>query len=721
MPYEEYLASASTSAYASTTFSQSSVNSLSTTFYAVTVVGGETTTAVAGLYFSQSYTRDSRSTTYSYSDEFGSASSSASYQSQGVSSSEESYGPQSYSISSSESSLAVNKYGDNIGASGGTLAATASWTATGSWNADLSSFDAEGKGENGYIGSYTAADAFTTVNIVDTGSSTFTIEPALKSYYFAAITSTTTSSVNLRKTTESTSTFYGPLQSGSTTYTYIRSTQVSHVLSDIKTTINDSKLFWSVEGQSRTFNIEWLGYSGGGAQNLGLVYTETGENKDISEYATVLMETDLFTSSNKNESFSFGPSFSGSYNGTVYTLTYDSTTLTALVTTATELSRESVETIDFFTYGFIKTYTAVRTLPVPIVSVEELELTSASMQSVATNSSNTAQYVISGVSYSAVQEILTTSEFTQFFWLQALSKATSSTLRGLFNTTASYSYRRNVTANAGSGRSYTFAPTFTNSLLSIRTPESSNPDTFYTEEATFGSFAQPSYTQVFTNYSPSEASLVFLALVALNTEENIGFRETKDAGPYPSWISVYNGTFGVDRASSTNSSVTVFQSSSYSSGVATSVYQTVSYFVGNNPDSATTRSTSIVISLEGSATSVSRLVRTKAENLTSAYMSGVSYLPSIPISGSNLVFTHGLQSSAFYNIGRMLINASTTGRSTFANSATSTSPASVSKMTNPIFRNKIRIDSTYNYSETGSNSFSVPLLRYSNVTNATSP
>ena len=33
MPYEEYLASASTSAYASTTFSQSSVNSLSTTFY----------------------------------------------------------------------------------------------------------------------------------------------------------------------------------------------------------------------------------------------------------------------------------------------------------------------------------------------------------------------------------------------------------------------------------------------------------------------------------------------------------------------------------------------------------------------------------------------------------------------------------------------------------------------------------------------------------------
>ena len=169
MPYEEYLASASTSAYASTTFSQSSVNSLSTTFYAVTVVGGETTTAVAGLYFSQSYTRDSRSTTYSYSDEFGSASSSASYQSQGVSSSEESYGPQSYSISSSESSLAVNKYGDNIGASGGTLAATASWTATGSWNADLSSFDAEGKGENGYIGSYTAADAFTTVNIVDTG------------------------------------------------------------------------------------------------------------------------------------------------------------------------------------------------------------------------------------------------------------------------------------------------------------------------------------------------------------------------------------------------------------------------------------------------------------------------------------------------------------------------------------------------------------------------
>ena len=718
MPYQQYLAVASTSAYVLTTLSQSSTTSGRTIFSAIseTTESGANTGAVAGIYSYTSSTIMSGSYTYFQSDEFGSGSNSGSYQSQGVSFSEESYGPQSYSISSSESNLAINKYGDPLGASGATLSVTYSWTATGSWNADSSSFDSEGKGVNVYIGLYTATAEGTAENIVDTGSYSFTVTPSLLPYFFAITTSTTNSSVNLRKTTESTSTFYGPIGSSSTTYTYIRTTQVSHVLSDIKTTISDSRIFWAAEGRSRTFNIEWLGYSGSGAQNLGLVYTETGVNKDISEYAAVLMETDSFTSSNQNESFSFGPSFGDSYNGTVYTLTYDSTTLTALVTTVTELSRESVETIDFFTYGFLKTYTTVRTLPVPIISVEELELTSASMKSVDANY-NTAQYAVSGVSYSAVQEILTTSSFTQFFWLQALSKVTSSTLRGLVNTTASYSYRFNTIGNKGNGRSYTFAPTFTNSLLSIRTPESSNPDTFYTEEATFGSFAQPSYTQVFTNYSPSEASLVFLALVALNTEEDIAFRETKDAGAYPSWISVYNGTFGIDRASSTNQSVTVFQSSSYSSGVTTSVYQTISYFVGNNPDSATTRSTSIVISLQGSTTSVSRLVRTKAENLTSAYISGVSYLPSIPISGSNLVFTHGLQSGASYNIDRMLINAYTTGRSTFANSATSTFPASVSKMTNPIFRNKIRIDSTYAFFETGSNSFNVPLLRYSNVIN----
>jgi hypothetical protein len=279
-------------------------------------------------------------------------------------------------------------------------------------------------------------------------------------------------------------------------------------------------------------------------------------------------------------------------------------------------------------------------------------------------------------------------------------------VRSFITTTASYSYRSNTYGitidNAGNpnGRSYTFAPVFVQSSLVVRSPVSSNPDTFYTEVASFASFADPSYTSPYTGYLPPACSLVFVNLIALN--------DTAEEGKYPSWISVYDGTFsGNDRATTSLESVTVNQSSSYVGVGSTNVYQTINYFIANNTNSLTTKTTSVAMVLNGVGSSVSRLIRTKVDNLDSAYIN--SYLPPISLDGLNVVFTKGLQTTAGYNINKLLMNAYTTAKSTFADSATSSFPVSKSSMN--LHRNKIRIDRGYNiYPQ--NNSFQIGLLRY---------
>ena len=240
-------------------------------------------------------------------------------------------------------------------------------------------------------------------------------------------------------------------------------------------------------------------------------------------------------------------------------------------------------------------------------------------------------------------------------------------------------------------------------------PEVSNPDTFYTEKASFASFAEPNYSTAYKNYSPADCSLVFLALIPLNTDASDYNDNEKDK--YPSWISVYNGTFTGDRATTSLSSVTINQSSSYVGSGSTNVYQTISYFIENNSASQTTRTRSIPMALQDEASSVSRLARTKAENLDSAYIN--AYLPSIPIEGSNVFFTQGLQAEASYNMDRLLLNAYTTALSTFAESATSSFPISTSFFS--IYykggRNKIGIDRKYG-DNLPFNSWNQPLLRY---------
>jgi hypothetical protein len=314
------------------------------------------------------------------------------------------------------------------------------------------------------------------------------------------------------------------------------------------------------------------------------------------------------------------------------------------------------------------------------------------------------------VSYSYLQIISTTSNYTQFVEISGLNIATSLSVRSIVTTTASRTDRGNQWEVVGDfngnlvGKSYSFAPVFQQSALAIRSPEYTNPDTFYTEKASFASFAEPNYSIAYNGYSPANCSLVFLALVALNTE---GYYE---GGHYPSWISVYDGTFGYDIASTSNQSVTVSQSSLYAGSGATNVYQTITYFIGNNANSQTTRTISVAMSLANSASSVSRLVRIKAENLDSAYSNPfLPYLPTISLNPYNVVFTQGLQGSASYNIDKLLMNAYTVSQSTFAGSATSSFPISFNTDYFYLLRNKITINSVY---DNQFNSFNTPLQQF---------
>ena len=713
MPYEQYLASANTSPYNISTYTaNSSTSGVTSTVIIDALVSitqtqyvstGANSTAVAGIYGLTQGGISQQLNSYSYADPNTALFASNSGGQTSINEYRTIYGNESYSASGSELYAEAGDGRDVDGNSAGqyTVSST-SYSATGSWNSALSSFDGSGGRTT------TSSFSFYLNTFISSGgtSGSSTWSPNLIGYYFGKITSITSLSVDLLKTTESTATFYGPLEGSETTYTYVYPTTIEHTFTNIKT-LKDSKFFWDVEYQSKTFNIEWLGYAERGAQALGLVYSTTAESKVISEYATILMETDSFSSSNERESFLYGGAFSGDNDGASYTITYDIITTTAVESQTTLLAKELYSTINFFSYGFISTYTTGTTIYTAGTSSETVELISYEKQFVFTYdaSANT----LAGVSYSAVQTISTTSNFTQFVELSGLNKATSFIVRSFVTTTAPYTYRSNtygVTIDGNGnpdGRSYSFAPVFPPSALVIRSPESSNPDTFYTEKASFASFAEPNYSTAFREYSPAKASLVLLALVPLN--------DTAEEGKYPSWISVYDGTFsGNDREQSTLESVTAYQSSSYVGSGATNVYQTITFFIDNNSDSQTTKTTSIAMSLSNSASSVSRLVRTTAENLDSAYE--FSFLPSISLVGVDVVFTQGIHSNASYNIDKMLLNEYITAKSTFAGSVSSSFPISVSAMLN-IYRNKFRIDKTYD--EGGYNSFAVQLLQFGAV------
>jgi len=734
MPYQQYLTSASTSSYASRTFSSSQSSPALATltsstfsaeagcgpFGAYGIISYSSTTAVG---YSSGGGQQAEGGLYSYS-RIGTGSTAA-FNSfnlvwapatnplcTGGEVPADTSGLVSGNSGATDSESVITIFGDGaITISGdylidntnqdGRASQKTAYSFTASWNATSSQFD--GSGEVSYTDFYSNSD--TVVNNTDTAP----YNPSLPAYFGNYKTETTTLQVALRKTTEEIATFYGPLEDSEATYTRIVYTDTQTTLSSIKTINQDSKVYWDVQGLSQSFKIEWIGYSSGGDQNLGLVYTGTAVSKDISEYAKILMETDSFSSSNQRNVFSFGSAFTNENFQDSYTLTYDIITTSEVASQTTTLERASIGIINSFLYGFIKTNTANATIYTAGTSTESVELVSSSQRFIYTY--DTSVVAVSGASYSEVQAISTTSNFTKFVELSGLNKATSFVVRSFVTTTAPYTYRTNVygiTVDAGGnpdGRAYSFAPIFPQSALVIRSPESTNPDTFYTEKASVASFAEPSYSTAYKNYSPADCSLVLLALVALNTEGSWGWA---DGSQYPSWISVYDGTFAGDRASTSNQSVTVSQSSSYVGTGATNVYQTITYFIENNPNSQTTRTKSVAMALANSASSVSRLARTAVENLDSAYIN--SYLPSIPLNASDVFFTQGLQGNASYNMDKLLLNAYTTAKSTFAGSATSSFPISVSNMPFNIYRNKIRIDSAYDAVDY--NSFNRGLLRY---------
>jgi hypothetical protein len=736
MPYEQYLASAATSSYGSRTFSSSELFPAFATAVSNTRSGdGDCGPNEGGsLSFSETNAsgyssgggQQAQGGLYSYSRRAtGSTAASGSFalnwaggggctlvpeNTSGLNSGN-SGATDSESVATAFGSDAITISGDSLlnnTNQDGQASQKTAYSFTASWNPASSQFD--GSGKVSYTDFY--SNTYTAVN----NTATAPYNPVIPQYFINRIATTRTLSTFIRKTKTSTGYAYDAIESTDVTYVNIVTDYTSTVFSSIKTTTFGSTVYWNVQGLSQTFNIEWLGYAGGGAQNLGLIYTSTGESKDISEYATILIETDSFSSSNQRDVFSYGSSFSNEFAEDTYTLTYDIITNSEALTQTTTLQIEPLSLIDSFYYGFIKSNTANTIFYTAGKSSESVELTSTSAGFVFTY--NTIGYTVSGVSYTGVQTISTTSNFTQFVELSGLNKATSFVVRGFVTTTAPFTYRNNAAGATAAdlfgtpdGRLYSFAPVFRQSALAIRTPQESNPDTFYTEKASFASFADPDYSIAYNGYSPADCSLVFLALVPLNSPDGY------EGGQYPSWISVYNGTFAGDRASTSNQSVTVSQSSSYVASGATNVYQTISYFIGNNPASQTTRTKSVAMALVNAAGSVSRLARTEAENLDSAYgrvntdgeiTFHYSHLPLIPIDGSNVLFTQGLQAGASYNIDRLLINAYTISQSTFASPAVSSFPVSVSGMS-PIQRNKFRIDKVYDGSF---NSFNVGLFQY---------
>jgi len=506
---------------------------------------------------------------------------------------------------------------------------------------------------------------------------------------------TITTDIELRLTTTQQKTYYGPLASSTTSYSEITTTN-SLVEGLTKKVISLVSYFIVGQG-NRTYTDNYDYYDRIQGQELLAIYTTSALSEQISSYGTVIHRTESFSATRSAEAIAYVTGDATSSGTESYTLTFDNITTANVLSTLTTLQRLTGSTINFFTYGYIRSSTTT------------FNVTTANTQS--NTSSFTFQASVAGeggfastASLTYLAHKTTISQITSYREISGLSKADSFLVRVLGNSLTTITLANGVQTSA---TNVTLAPaplTF-NTFFGSTFDQVSKVGTFYTERATFASFATPSYTQAFKNYSPEGLSLFLLALIALN--------DTAEQGAYPSSISIYDGTFtsSRDRQSTTLLSVTVNQSSS-SSGLNTSAYQTVTFNSGNNTNSSTTKTTSIVLSLVSQASSDIRLVRTYAENITSLFT--LSYLPTMPLDGARVVYTSGLQGDASYNINRLMINAYTTNQSTFAESATSTFPASVSYLSNSSggTANLITISKFYEFSGGGADNIAVSLQQF---------
>ena len=551
---------------------------------------------------------------------------------------------------------------------------------------------------------FTNSDFWSAYAIVSYSDSTTNYLSTLDPYFefgapdfveiYAATTITT--DIGLRVTTTQQQTYYGPIEGSSRTYSQSTTTVAS--VSGLTNKILSLVSYFIVGAGNRSYTEHYDYFERGGGQDLLALYTTTALNGEISSYATIIHRTESLSATRSAESILYGAGNATYSAPESYTLTFDNITTTSVPSTRTTLQRLTGSIIDFFSYGYIRS------------STQTFNVTTANTQSStqsfifqASEANTGASGYASKLSFTHLAHKATTSLITSYREISGLSKADSFQVRVRVSALTTKTVINGFATI--SNQTLAPAPLTLNTYLGSTFDRVSNVGTFYTEKATFASFATPNYTQAYKNYDPEGLSFFLLALIPLNY--------SAEQGNYPSFISLYDGNFtsSRDRAETTLLSVTVNQSSS-SSGLNTSAYQTVSYNIGNNTASSTTKTTSIVFSLVSQASSSMRLVRTSAENITSLFT--LSYLPTMPLDGSNVVYTRGLHGDASYNIDKLMINAYSTNQSTFADSSTLTFPASVSYITNfsGSVANKITISKFYEFRGGGQDYVTVGLQQF---------
>lgn len=488
-------------------------------------------------------------------------------------------------------------------------------------------------------------------------------------------------------------TYSGPLDESTKTYSKINSITTSYVFSSIKTTtLKDIRYIGDYI--SKTINFEHFGFDKN-SQFLGLIYSSPTTLTNYSQYNSIIAEQDFASWSKTNIDISgyVVGSFEDPAQAETYTLTYNSFTQIPITITATYLDKSTVCTINSLQYGFAETKTASLNVFSTQTITKTKECESISVSQIGNwNQEETSDWFIVQNSTTLNSFYETTSTCLKYFsytdnsFSYTNSPLSPSSYIYTYLTCSSYILTcknqyivaKQTAAQSESQINETLypLPLFCNTGINLHTfTDISEVTTFYTEKAQFAFFASPSYVSAYTNYSDTNFTNVLICLIGLeNTDEKF----------YPSYISVYNGsyTLSADRESSSISYPIIYQSSSSSTHNLTSISSTKFWSSGTQTTSSSATTT---ISIYGLASTFTRFNRTYAENLTSAYLE--SYFPQIPITGENVVFSENLQqafsSDVTYNISNEMINAYTTNISTIANSSISSFPASISDANYP--------------------------------------
>jgi hypothetical protein len=460
------------------------------------------------------------------------------------------------------------------------------------------------------------------------------------------------------------------------TYSFITNITTGHIYTSIKTT-HITRGDYSSYGQLlTTAAAEWIGLSPSGnvgnsaAGNVAIFFTAPDNNIFISDYHTILAETDSFTYLTSLTSYLFTEgSFAFSENAETYTLIYDETTaeLSFKNSTIYDLQFAGIDLQTFWFFLNSRTEEATITYA-STFSISET-FTSTAIE-LGINSPPLTNAITYNWSTTKLQNIYTAKNFT-IYSQNNYGSGYSFEQRFVIVDTIEGVYGGNAVFITDGYNVFSPAPLFSAENLGIyasdRRPDVGyQPSTFYTEEATLGNFvSSPSYSNVYYDISP-DATLAVITLGA------VGHRSTYAYSIYPNYVSVYIGSIYIDRdrQNTTLRSCSLYQTSS-SALTGSNIYQTISYYIGNDPQSQTTKETSFYFGFSNSASSVFITQRTNVDNDSTAYWTFPQ--PQIPVRGYEVFYTNGIQGSASYNLNGMMINAYTSLSSKFVTYATDSS------------------------------------------------